>query len=282
MNTGEKWLAAHGDGWRVAVEEAAGRLLSAYRPSLPEEIPLNIYRLAYDLDTKIEFHSEMEGEARLLPIHGGFLILADERIKGRNYKRFRTSVAHELAHTLFYERGAPVPKRGAPATAREEQFCFDVARRVLAPRAHVRGIVGQPPYNLEQVFSGLTVELQLSRPVAARAMLEDHRAASGIAGYWTPKSGSWEPKRGQVYASPDLTSEERKRLRSLVKRFLERGRDVPLPWKLVKFVEGEDESVFVVLGREAYNPAPHGLSGGGLHRAVESEEGDPARVVQIA
>lgn len=49
-------------------------------------------------------------------------------------QRRRFLVAHELAHTMFYTRGAGAPRRSmAPGTTEEEAFCDTFARCLLIP-----------------------------------------------------------------------------------------------------------------------------------------------------
>ena len=47
--------------------------------------------------------------------------------------RYRFRLAHELAHTLFYDRSHGRPRRRFPVTAAEEVFCDRYARALLLP-----------------------------------------------------------------------------------------------------------------------------------------------------
>lgn len=57
---------------------------------------------------------------------------ADRRATVSSMIDFR--LAHELAHTFFYDRAFP-PRRLLPQASREEAFCDMVARALLVPRA---------------------------------------------------------------------------------------------------------------------------------------------------
>jgi uncharacterized protein DUF955 len=48
-------------------------------------------------------------------------------------QRYRFRLAHELAHTLFYDRSGTRPRRRFPVTAAEEAFCDRYARALLLP-----------------------------------------------------------------------------------------------------------------------------------------------------
>jgi IrrE N-terminal-like domain len=52
--------------------------------------------------------------------------------------RYRFRVAHEIAHTLFYDRGGVRPRRLLPGSAEEEQFCDEFARALLVPPRALR------------------------------------------------------------------------------------------------------------------------------------------------
>jgi hypothetical protein len=70
---------------------------------------------------------------------GGFTILVDEGMRSggtgdlfRNrYARFL--IAHEIGHSVFYDRSAQPPRRLVLATRDEEEFCNVFAARLLAP-----------------------------------------------------------------------------------------------------------------------------------------------------
>ena len=76
---------------------------------------------------------------------GGFRIVVSSTTHGRSTgadavrrnPAVRLAVAHELAHTLFYDRTVAPPARNLTATQAEEEFCDAFARSFLG--------IGQSP-----------------------------------------------------------------------------------------------------------------------------------------
>lgn len=133
----KSWLELDGEAWQRAVEEATSQLLRDYRWYWPDLFPVDLDRLAASLGAKIKVVRGLSGGARLLPAHQGFSVLISEAVWHGEYEiNYRTAVAHELAHTLFYSRDSDdIPLRLFKLpNEREETFCFDVARRLLALR----------------------------------------------------------------------------------------------------------------------------------------------------
>src|SRR5258708_16515337 len=124
------WLSTQGSARVEAACLAANALLYHYPYSGERLSRIDLGRLAVALGIKLQRRAKVSGEARLIPTDRGFVILYSQPA-GSGY-RFRTSIAHEMAHTLFYSRGHP-PRRIVPWSQAEEHFCFDVARMILAP-----------------------------------------------------------------------------------------------------------------------------------------------------
>src|SRR5712691_5888176 len=104
MPSAANWLNSVGDRRRDASEEAASLVLSEYRRKWSNLKPVELYRLAASLKVQLRELPELEGEARLAPTPGGFLLLFSKESRQTDYAQFRISVSHELAHTLFFER----------------------------------------------------------------------------------------------------------------------------------------------------------------------------------
>lgn len=79
--------------------------------------------------------------------------------------RFRFRVAHEIAHTFFYDRTMPEPQRTLPPSTEEELFCDEFARSLLLPPAVVR----RRAATAASVFS-MHRDFDVSVEVAARAI----------------------------------------------------------------------------------------------------------------
>src|SRR5262249_273929 len=126
-----------------------------------------------------------------------------------------------------------VPRRCLEPSTKEEQFCFDVGRRILAPDwliADIRRFQFSDPRDL---FDCLTSRLKLSKSTAARVMLEDYELAIGVAGRWRRLDGKWKLDRGRAFASPRLTPRDRKHLRATAMRWLAERVLPPGPYKII-------------------------------------------------
>jgi hypothetical protein len=104
------------------------------------------------------------------------------RETGAHRTRFR--IAHELAHSFFYDRS---PTRPARATAvgrpSEEAFCDEFARALLVPPA----AVAQLPPTSDSIMK-LHRVYDVSVEVAARSMASDHPARPAVAlFFWTDR-----------------------------------------------------------------------------------------------
>jgi hypothetical protein len=95
----------------------------------------------------LQNHDSTVCEAMLVPrISGGFEIFVDsglsdphapERVR-RQRRRFR--VAHEIAHSFFYDRSSTPAKRLLSGSEQEEQFCDAFASALLVPPTAARSL----------------------------------------------------------------------------------------------------------------------------------------------
>lgn len=86
---------------------------------------------------RIPFSSAHAGtDTLLVPTRGGYVVAFATDAKLSECEK-RVRLAHEIGHTLFYERSGPatVPRRDRPITEDEESFCDAFARHLLLPRA---------------------------------------------------------------------------------------------------------------------------------------------------
>jgi hypothetical protein len=85
---------------------------------------------------KIEYR-RMVPEGVLAPVEGGFTIYLQDNfvLPNRKKARERFSLAHELAHTFFYDKNPRIPKpmRGSPRGERLEYLCQVAASEILLP-----------------------------------------------------------------------------------------------------------------------------------------------------
>jgi hypothetical protein len=238
------WLRASGDELRLAVKHAALLLLEGYRHKWANLAPVELHRLAWSLETQISREPKVEGGARLMPVPGGFVVLIDNNLP---VAKCRTSIAHELVHTLFYSRETRIPTRLFKMTPKEEHFCFDVGRRILAPDWLLVDLGLTEMQDAKAIFASLTRKLGLSKPVAARVMLEDYMLARGVAARWAHRNGQWDLVRGNVYASPSLSRNERQFLRGVAKQWLEKKTKVEEEYRVFGTFEQSGDSAFVLV-----------------------------------
>ena len=238
-----RWLEAHGADRQLAVENAAETLMRDYRSKYGSMIPPELHRLAALLEGKIVYVDGLPGGARLVPVHGGFEILVDSTL---SVSRMRTAIAHELAHTLFYSRAESIPRRLSAPSKWEEHFCFDVARRVLAPEWMIR-VTGIADLNdISEMFHATSRTFKLGRQTASRVLLQDHRLLSGVAAIWVKLGEQWRMKPGNCYASSNLSKKERQYLHEIARAWLKDGSaqsDVPA----IGFVDSARQTAFVLV-----------------------------------
>ncbi len=238
------WLAARARERRRAIQEAASELLADYRREWPDLIPVELHRLAYTLRAEIIPLVAMKADANLVPTTGGFRVY----VNGEHFMgRYRTAIAHELAHSLFYELDGEVPRRFVGHSKQEEYFCFDVARRVLAPDWHLDALDVAGSSEPQTMFGILTGQLCLSRPVAARVMLDDYELAKGVAGRWVRAEEGWKLEKNSACASPSLKRADRAPLREMARAFLKLRTKPDDNYTIVSVFEQSGQGAFVMV-----------------------------------
>src|SRR5229473_1795438 len=220
------WLSTRGNARIEAARLAANALLYDYPYSGERSSRIDLERLAVALRSKLQRRASVSGEARLIPTDRGFVILYS-RPAGSGH-RYRTSIAHEMAHTLFYSRGYP-PTRIIPWSQAEEHFCFDVARMILAPHWLLSSL---GIFEMEDVMGALDALVRnvgVSWPVASRLLLADHAHFEGVSARWKCETdtGIWRLDRSSAVATDRLTRTERQRLHELARRWLQGGEPEP-------------------------------------------------------
>ncbi|PYK95015.1 MAG: hypothetical protein DME36_03475 [Verrucomicrobia bacterium] len=82
-------------------------------------------------------YRRMIPEAVLTAVEDGFIVYLQDNfiLPNRNKLRERFSLAHELAHTFFYDRSQEVPKpmKGSPRGEKLERLCHLAASEILIP-----------------------------------------------------------------------------------------------------------------------------------------------------
>lgn len=110
----------------MAAREAAAKLRE--RLGLPARGDVSVRAVCRALSIvvkRVDFDWEKAGtDTLLVPHEGGYAVVISSRAT-LDAKEKRLRIGHEIGHTLFYEhRGSDdVPRRRAPFTAWEEEFC---------------------------------------------------------------------------------------------------------------------------------------------------------------
>jgi hypothetical protein len=244
----KSWLSAEGAERRGAAADAADLLLNTYRRCWAGLVPIELHRLAYTLDVQIKRVREVDGGARLIPVRGGFRVIVGHNLPRAKY---RMAVAHELSHTLFYSRAAEMPEQLIECTDQEEHFCFDVARRILAPAWLIDAANLDRESDPQVVFCQLTNRkgaFQVSQPVAARLMLADYELATGIGSRWMNTAEGWSPQKSGASASPKLNPNNRKYLWAAARHWLNCGVELQ-GYRVFGQTDRDGTSAFVVATR---------------------------------
>lgn len=238
------WLSTNGEARRKAVNTAASRLLTSYRQQCQGTLQIHLPRLADSLGVEIRCVRGLQCGARLLPTTGGYVILVDERLPAT---RYRTAIAHELAHTLFYSTEEVIPKRLMPNSRAEEHFCFDVARYLLAPPWLLDAVGINELHDSRSIFSVLHEQLSLSRLTASRIMFQDYLLLHGVSGYWTKSGESWRLRRGSSCSSPHLDRISRKQLHNTALRWLDQKVHLGTSRRIYGTIFPDNRNAFVMV-----------------------------------
>ncbi len=232
-----------GPARKQAAEEASSELLKNYKQKWNKAVPVNLSALAFTLNARIERIKEVNGGARLVPIPKGFLVLVSDKLEPA---RHRTSVAHELAHTLFYSQSAESPTRLIPHSADEEYFCFDVARRLLAPSWLLEYLGLHRESDLVVTFETFAGKLQLSKSISAQLIFNDYELVRGAAGRWTWNGHGWALKKASFWANPAMRQTERKFLRIIMQEALA-GTRPSSTYRVITIKENRSDTALVLV-----------------------------------
>lgn|GEM_PF-3558075 len=160
-----------------AVEAAAASLLA---PTLRgfdpwSELPVRLEPVLEDRQIRLgdELTESICGEGRLVASESGFIAhIKQSRSPGRR----RFSIAHEIAHTLFYKDsgGGQRHQVGAMTVAEhssEEAICNRVAGALLVPSKYVRGELGKASVDDISAFLWLLDRVAAKLQVSVAALI---------------------------------------------------------------------------------------------------------------
>lgn len=163
----------------VAKTLAAGILTSAkqYHP------PINmtaIYPVQHIISCNI---LQIPEDGRLVVEGNGFLL----QVKAGPETRIRFTIAHEIAHTVFYDLKSPYPKLliNNANPAEEERFCNLLAAEIIMPdhmiRQELKCFAERDQFSPIGMILQLAERFKVSPDAMTRRLLEDLDILAGIA-----------------------------------------------------------------------------------------------------
>jgi hypothetical protein len=103
---------------------------------IPSRFPDEVHQTVLCSVLSVEYRP-MAPEGVLTPVQGGFRIFLQNNFLDRPgiKVRQRFTLAHELAHTFFYDLNGsiPTPIKGSPRPSKLEHFCHVAANQLLIP-----------------------------------------------------------------------------------------------------------------------------------------------------
>jgi hypothetical protein len=167
------------------VQSLLAQFVKANGPLRPPIDPTQLAELCGVLGIE---HRPMIPEGVLTPVEGGFRIYLQSNFAQQRdvSPRQRFTVAHELAHTFYYELSGGIPKqaKGSPRGSALERLCHIGAGRILIPdvllkrEIEARGEVTsvEAILDLAKVFN-VSVEVLIRRLHATEGMADYNFAA---------------------------------------------------------------------------------------------------------
>jgi hypothetical protein len=124
-------------------------------------------------------YRHMIPEAVLTVVQGGFVVYLQDNfiLPNRKTTRERFSLAHELAHTFFYDRNQKVPKpmNGSPRGERLERLCHFAASEILLPSPLLkRELEKRGTVKSSEALLSLAIHFDVSLEALMRKIHESH------------------------------------------------------------------------------------------------------------
>jgi len=140
-----------------------------------QSAPIDLQAVATECGVLAIEQREMIPEAVMTPDRAGFHIYLQSNFAHASGARIRQrfSLAHEIAHTLFFERrdGAMKPLRGAPTGHRLEAACHKGAGLLLVPDRLLRSALKTAPQPLSAEYMlGFARDFEVSVEVIIRRL----------------------------------------------------------------------------------------------------------------
>jgi len=115
--------------------------------------------------------SRFNFQGELIPKRGGFSVILNSE---HNQTRKRTTLAHEIGHTLFFDISVMPPKRIITYSKSEEWLCYDFGRCLLMPSKFVKKYVSKYKRTpTPQKIIDLTNLFEVSKDLFLRRITQD-------------------------------------------------------------------------------------------------------------
>jgi len=165
-----------------------------------QQPPYNLERIGGFLRVHTVEETAMALHGELIPDNQGFTLRLSRSDAGASR---RTTFAHELGHTLFYDLRESPPSRASKDPAidisqdKEEWLCFDFARELLMPTNAALAALqaNKNSQSLDALWS-FCYRFDVSLTLACRRIFRDLKAWSTSVVFiaqWNDVSRSWKP-----------------------------------------------------------------------------------------
>lgn len=215
----EKWVSNFGyssiEEW---IEKTAENILyQANQRKFPIQLQ-SLFRIRKILRQEVQYLNEDEfknsGLGELRTEKTGFVIVINRSKKQKFFNRRleRFTIAHEIAHTFFYDFSKTPPKRFFSQDRVEEGVCNRLAAALLMPKDMVQNFISCHFKSLKNefrvndfrtLFISLMKNFDVNAPVVARRLIEDLGLLNMIV-----LGGSWQSKNGFIGCSKVLSKDE--------------------------------------------------------------------------
>lgn len=145
--------------WKQHISQEIHRLLEATGQNCPpfDPEPLAPFRRVTDIRRE-----KLHTHGMLIPVKDGFVIKLNSDTPRT---RQRSTCAHEIAHTFFYDLSASPPRRMDYGTGRygyEENMCNELTGEILMPEEVTRQTLAQFDYPSIRAFATLMSQFDVS------------------------------------------------------------------------------------------------------------------------
>ena len=172
------------ESWKLLYEYASDIAYLYVLASGQKKLPVRLNSILKYAQINLTYSTEkrMISDGMLRAEQDGFQIIVNSDIE---YTRERTTIAHEIGHTLFYDPSYAPPRRvyaaDFPQRKREEWVCFAFARSLLLPKEFVteqfRGALTGSAYRettlLSNEISKLWKQSEVSFEILGLRLLSD-------------------------------------------------------------------------------------------------------------